>query len=165
MKQIITLFLFVLAFSTSSYASKATVVPMVNKTTVNVDMAKKQGVFKNIKSFVANTAKKAMDGKTVAIIATLLGVGTLIAWLINKDNPSDIGSFYIRQSIGLILLAVVVGVLATILAFIPFGGIISLVLYLGFLILWVINFINAVGGKQKPIPLVGKLFQDWFAGI
>ncbi|MDA9774637.1 hypothetical protein N9B82_06730 [Saprospiraceae bacterium] len=162
MKQIITLLLFVLAFSTQSYAAKATIVPMVTSTTVNVDYAKKDGIFKKAKSWVANTVAKAMDGKTVALIAHLTWVGLLIAFIVNNDNSSSIGSFYIRQNIGLFLLAVVLGALSVIPIL---GWIIGAVGGLLLLILWIMSLINALAGKEKPLPVVGNLFQDWFKGI
>lgn len=162
MKQIITLLLFVLAFSTQSYASKATVVPMVTTTTVNVDYVKKDGMFKKAKAWVSGTIQKAMDGKTIAIIAHLTWVGLLIAFLMNNDNSSSIGSFYIRQNIGLLILGLAVGVLGVIpvVGWIA-GGILGIVL----LVLWIISIINAIGGKEKPVPIVGKYFQEWFASI
>jgi hypothetical protein len=39
-----------------------------------------------------------------------------------------------------------------------------LVLWLGFLTLVVMGFINAVTGKMKPVPVLGDNYQKWFSG-
>ena len=58
------------------------------------------------------------------------------------------------------------GVAIGVLGVIPVvGAIVGGILGLCLLILWIISLINALGGKQKPAPVVGKWFQEWFAGI
>ncbi len=162
MKQIITLLLFVLAFSTQTYATSASVVPMVTTTTTNVDYVKKDGIFKKAKAWVSGTIQKAMEGKTVAIIAHLTWVGLLIAFIINNDNSSSIGSFYIRQNLGLLIMGLIVGVLGVVPVV---GWILGAILGVALLIFWIISIINALGGKEKPVPLVGKYFQEWFSFV
>jgi uncharacterized membrane protein len=38
-------------------------------------------------------------------------------------------------------------------------------LYLGVLILVIIGIMNASNEEEKPLPIFGEYFQDWFKGI
>ncbi len=58
----------------------------------------------------ANEAKETFteiskDGKNVAIIAHLTLIGWVIALIMNNGNKTELGSFYIRQVLGIIILA------------------------------------------------------------
>lgn len=105
------------------------------------------------KSFTSGTPEA---GKNVAIIAHLTLIGWIIALIMNNgDNKTSYGSFYIRQMLGLLIMALVLG-------FIPVVG---WILNIGVIILWVISLVNAFSGNEKPVPGVGPLFQSWFAGL
>lgn len=95
------------------------------------------------------------NGKTVAIIAHLTLIGWIIALVMNNGNKTEMGSFYIRQVLGIMLLGFV-------LAMIP---IVNFVAWIIPLILWVISLVGALGDKQKPVLLVGDYFQDWFKSL
>ena len=96
-----------------------------------------------------------MDGKTKAIVAHIYWIGWVIALVMNSNEKDELTSFYLRQLLGLFLFSVII-------TFIPvikiFGWIITLVF-------WIISLVGAIKGDTKEIPLVGKLFQDWFKGI
>jgi uncharacterized membrane protein len=32
-------------------------------------------------------------------------------------------------------------------------------------VFWILGLISAINGQEKPIPVVGDLFQKWFAGF
>ena len=107
----------------------------------------------------ANDTKEAFsevsaDGKNVAIIAHLTLIGWIIALVMNSNNKSEIGSFYIRQVIGLLLLSLV--------AIIPVVG---WIVWLVVLVAWIMSLINALNGKMQPTFLLGKQFQDWFKSL
>jgi uncharacterized membrane protein len=94
------------------------------------------------------------NGKGVAIIAHITLIGWVIALIMNSSNKTELGSFYIRQVLGLMLFSL--------LSWIPvLGWIIGLVC----LVLWVVSLINSIGGKLTPIPIVGEKFQEWFKSI
>jgi uncharacterized membrane protein len=57
--------------------------------------------------------------------------------------------------LGLFLFSIVI-------AFIPGINVIGWIITLVF---WIISIVGAVNGEKKEIPLVGKLFQDWFSGL
>ncbi|MFV0590032.1 MAG: hypothetical protein ACK5M7_01490 [Draconibacterium sp.] len=96
-----------------------------------------------------------MDGKTKAIVAHITWIGWVIALVVNSSEKDEIASFYIRQLLGLYLFSIVI-------SFIPIVNIFGWILTL---IFWIISLIGAINGEQKLIPLVGKLFQDWFKGL
>ena len=107
----------------------------------------------------ANEAKEAFDnvskdGKNVAIIAHLTLIGWVIALIMNNGNKTELGSFYIRQVLGIIILAL--------LSWIPLlGWIIGFVCF----IMWIMSLISAINGEKKPVFLLGEQFQDWFKSL
>lgn len=95
------------------------------------------------------------DGKNIALIAHITLIGWIVALVMNNNEKSEFGSFYIRQMLGLMLLGLV-------LSFVPFiGWIINLVV----LVLWIMSLIGAVGGEKKLTPVLGTYFQDWFKSL
>jgi hypothetical protein len=40
-----------------------------------------------------------------------------------------------------------------------------MILGIGVLILWIIGLIGAIKGEEKPVPLLGEQFQEWFRNI
>lgn len=95
-----------------------------------------------------------MDGKTKAIVAHLTLIGWIIALVLNSQQKDEFASFYIRQMLGLIILNFV--------WIIPIlGWIVGIVV----LVLWILSIIGAASGEQKPTPVVGQYFQDWFKAL
>ena len=80
-------------------------------------------------------------------------IGWIIALVMNSNNKTEYGSFYIRQMLGLLLLGV--------LSFIPIPFV-NLIIYVLVVVLWVMSLISALGGTKKPVFLFGEQFQDWF---
>ncbi|MCP3682990.1 MAG: hypothetical protein GY861_09890 [bacterium] len=103
-------------------------------------------------------ASKADDGKTIAIISYLTWIGLLIAFIMNKDTKNDLAKFHIRQS----LLIMIVGAIGGMVFWIPIiGWILGIVLF----VFWVIGLIGAINGEKKEVPIIGKLSQQWFKSI
>jgi len=102
-----------------------------------------------------------MDGKSKAIIAHITLIGWIIALVMNNSEKDELASFYIRQTLGLIVISFAAGIFSII----PLVGLLSFVVYLALFVLWVISIINAASAKTTPLPVVGELFQDWFKGI
>ena len=96
-----------------------------------------------------------MDGKTKAIVAHITLIGWVIALVLNQNDQKDeLASFYIRQTLGLLIFGI--------LAVIPVVG---LIIWLASFILWIISLIGAIGGEPKEVPLLGKYFQEWFKAL
>ncbi|MDQ3015926.1 MAG: hypothetical protein M3R25_04280 [Bacteroidota bacterium] len=102
-----------------------------------------------------------MDDKTKSIVAHLTIIGWVIALVLNQSDKGPNTSFYLRQMLGLTVL----GVLGWIIfSFVPVP-ILSTVWSVLLLILWILSLVGALGGTQKPLPVVGDMFQQWFKGI
>jgi uncharacterized membrane protein len=103
------------------------------------------------------------EDKTVAILSYLTLIGFIIAIIMHGSKKTKLGSYHLRQSLGLILTAIAFGVVATLVAFIPFvGWIVGFAVWIGILVLWVMGLIGAVNGQQKPVPVLGEQYQKWF---
>ena len=103
-----------------------------------------------------------VQGKDVAIIAHITVIGLIIAIIMNSSNRSHFGSFHIRQALGLWVTYLLWGFLFVI----PILGWIAGII-LGFLLLamWIVGIINAVNGYEKPMPVFGKNYADWFKSV
>ena len=102
------------------------------------------------------------QGKTIAIVSYLTIIGLVAALIMNNGNPTSIGRFHIRQSIGITVCAMILGTLS----FIPgIGGILSTVTGIVVLIALILGVLAAIQGQEKAIPVVGPHFQKWFSVI
>lgn len=103
-----------------------------------------------------------MDNKTLSIISYISIVGWLIAYFMGKEKADDLLKYHLRQSLGLavagILFSIALNVVAVIVPSLGILGMLSLVI----LILWIIGIINAANGTKKPLPLIGKMFENKF---
>ena len=100
------------------------------------------------------------EGKTAAIISYFWWIGLLIAFIMNNNKRNYFTSFHIRQAIGLSILSFAIGLIT------KYGiELVGSILFLGWFILWVMGLLSAIKGEEKPVPLVGDIFQDWFKNI
>ncbi len=107
-------------------------------------------------------AKTVEEGKTIALLAYLTIIGLIVALVMNNEKKNAFGSYHIRQSLGIMLTAF----LASFIAIIPLlGWLIYLVAAPFFLVLWIFGLLNAINGKQKPIPLFGEKYAEWFKTV
>jgi ElaB/YqjD/DUF883 family membrane-anchored ribosome-binding protein len=95
------------------------------------------------------------SGKTVAIIAHITFIGWIVAIIMNNSNKTELGSYYIRQTLGIWILTIL-------LSIIPIVGCFT---WLIGLVLIIMSVINAANEKMVPTPVVGEYFQDWFKGL
>lgn len=95
------------------------------------------------------------SGKNVAIIAHITIIGWVVALIMNNQNRTEIGSFYIRQVLG-------IGLLGLVVSWIPLINIIG---WIFVVILWIMSLMSAINGTQKPIFLLGTQFQEWFKSL
>ncbi|MEM7484224.1 MAG: YtxH domain-containing protein [Bacteroidota bacterium] len=134
----------------------------------NKDTDKTEGGFEKTKEEAKEAAKdfekdvkdtfdpaNPESGKTVALIAHLTFIGWIIAIIMNNNNKTEIGSFYVRQVLGIFLVGLVLGIIP----------IINLIGWIFPLVLWIMSLIGAINGTQKPVFLVGEHFQKWFKGL
>ena len=109
-------------------------------------------------------AAPATEDRTVAILSYLTIIGFIVALILHSSKKTALGSFHLRQCLGLIVSAIALSIAGMVLVFIPFIGWLAVLAgWLGFLVLWVMGLIAAASGEQKPVPVLGANYQKWFA--
>ncbi|HLQ99733.1 MAG TPA: hypothetical protein VK102_05100 [Sphingobacterium sp.] len=102
------------------------------------------------------------EGKTIAVVAYLTIIGLIAAFVMNNEKKNTFASYHIRQSLGLAL----TGLALSVISIIPFlGWVIAIFGSIFLFVLWVMGLLSALGGKQKPVMLLGEMYQEWFKGI
>ncbi len=102
------------------------------------------------------------EGKTIAIIAYITFIGLIIAFVLNMEKKNSFAMFHIRQSLGLVLTALILGIVNIIPVL---GWLISIVGSIVILVMWILALISALNGTRKPVFLLGEKFQEWFRDI
>lgn len=101
------------------------------------------------------------QGKTAAITSYILGIGVFIAMSMNAEDKNKFASFHIRQGLGLTLTFISLGLIIS-----NFDSLmISAPMWICISVLWGYGIFSAIKGETNPLPLVGKLYQKWFASI
>lgn len=107
-------------------------------------------------------APEAKEDTTVALLAYITLIGFIIAIIMHGNKKTALGAYHLRQALGLFITGFVGGM---VLAIIPVVGWMLLPLFwLAIIIFAVLGIIAAVGGKQKPLPVLGEKYQQWFGG-
>jgi len=102
------------------------------------------------------------EGKNIAIIAYITIVGLIIAFVRNNDKKNAFAAFHIRQSLGLGITGLAIGIISMI----PYlGWIIYLLGILVLLYMWIMGLLNAINEKEQTVPFIGDKFAEWFKGI
>jgi uncharacterized membrane protein len=99
--------------------------------------------------------------KVVSVLSYLTIVGWLFAYVLN-DEKAPLSSFHLRQSLGIYLIFLVIGMLM----WIPIVGWVMGIL--GFLLgipIWLIGIVSAFREQYDEVPILGKEFQKWFAEL
>ncbi|MDM1292957.1 hypothetical protein HX021_01440 [Sphingobacterium sp. N143] len=99
------------------------------------------------------------DGKTVAIISYLTIIGLIVAIIMNNKEKTSLGQFHIRQSIGISVTGMALGLLR----FVPgIGGIAISIVGVILLIALILGLLAAFSGEKKALPFIGEKYQEWF---
>lgn len=103
-----------------------------------------------------------MDNKTFSIISYITFIGWLIAYFGGKDKADDLLKYHLKQSLGLFICAFLFQIALSILTFV--SSIFSVFSFLGlfFFILLIIGIVNAANSEKKPLPIIGKAFENKF---
>ncbi|MBI2731442.1 MAG: DUF4870 domain-containing protein [Sphingobacteriales bacterium] len=110
-----------------------------------------------------------MDAKTIAWLSYI----TLIGWIValvqhsNAQVKSSLAVFHLRQAFGIMVTWFALYIVAMILAVVTLGvgGLLIPVVAIVCFILWIMGLISAINGEEKPLPVVGDLYQKWFTFI
>lgn len=109
----------------------------------------------------AELNNKTQD-KTTGIIAYLTIIGLIVALVMNKETKDKFASYHIRQSLGLCI----TGFALAVIGIIPLiGWLISILGTLFIVILWILGLINALNGFEKPVPVLGTKYLEWFKNV
>ncbi|PVH25443.1 DUF4870 domain-containing protein [Sphingobacterium corticibacter] len=106
-----------------------------------------------------------MNNKTLSIVSYITLIGWLISYFSGKENADSLLKYHLRQGLGLFIVSLVFNViLAIVVAIIPalsFLGYIGLAVW----VLIIIGIINASNKVEKPLPIIGKIFESKFSFI
>ncbi len=109
-----------------------------------------------------NKITVANEGKNMAIIAYITIIGLIIAFVMNNDKKDAFASYHIKQSLGLALTGLALGIVGMIPIL---GWIINILGIFVLLYMWVIGLMNAINGNEKTVPFLGEKFKIWFKNI
>lgn len=101
------------------------------------------------------------EGKTLALVAYLTLIGTLIAFFMNQDKRNSFTTFHVRQALGLGLLYIAIGYIVSSLD----SMMVSMSFWVFFSVLFLYGIFGAITGKENKIPMLGDLFQKLFKSL
>ena len=101
------------------------------------------------------------DNNSMPVIAYLTIIGLIIAFISNKDKDA-LTTYHIKQSLGLALTGLALGVIGIIPIL---GWIISIAGFFFLVYLWIMGLMNAINHKMEPVPVLGKKYEEWFKDI
>ncbi len=105
-----------------------------------------------------------VEDRTVAILSYVTLIGFIVAIILHSSKKTQLGSFHLRQALGLFVTGAAFGVCVFILLFIPIIGWLAIFAgWLGLIVCVIMGFIAAINGQQKPVPVLGEKYQKWFA--
>lgn len=102
------------------------------------------------------------EGKSTATIAYLTIIGLIIAFVMNGEKKNEFAQYHIRQSIGLALTGLALGIVGMIPIL---GWIINIIGFFVLVYMWVMGLMNAINEKESPVPILGKKYEMWFKNI
>ncbi|WP_143307813.1 DUF4870 domain-containing protein [Chitinophaga vietnamensis] len=106
-----------------------------------------------------------MKPKQWAIISYITLIGWIIAFVKTKDEREKNGliSYHLEQALGLMIAGIVWSIaISIVLVIVPALKTPLSILSLLPFIFMVFGIINANSGTNKPLPLIGKLFENKF---
>ncbi|KIO75659.1 import component protein [Pedobacter lusitanus] len=106
-----------------------------------------------------------MNSKTLSIVSYITLIGWLVAYFSGKENADSLLKYHLRQALGLAIVSIIFNVVLTIIAsIVPSLAFLSLAGWV-IVVLWIMGIIHAANEAQKPVPLIGKMFENKFAFI
>ncbi|HTJ00261.1 MAG TPA: DUF4870 domain-containing protein [Dongiaceae bacterium] len=105
-------------------------------------------------------AAPANEDRTIAIVSYLTLLGFIVALVLHSNKKTQLGAYHLRQMLGFFI----TGLCMPILMFIPILGWIAFpIVGICLFVFWIMGLIAAINGQMKPMPVVGPLYQKWFA--
>ena len=111
---------------------------------------------------IENKTTVINEGKNIAIIAYITIIGLIIAYVMNNDKKDAFATYHIKQSLGLAATGLALGIVGMIPIL---GWIINILGIIVLLYMWVMGLMNAINGKESPVPFLGEKYKEWFKNI
>ena len=111
---------------------------------------------------IENKTVTESEGKNMAIIAYITIIGLIIAFVMNNDKKNEFAKYHIKQSLGLALTALALGLIGMIPIL---GWIINIIGIFVLLYMWIIGLVNAINGQEKTVPILGEKYLEWFKNL
>ncbi|WP_278551455.1 DUF4870 domain-containing protein [Elizabethkingia bruuniana] len=105
-----------------------------------------------------------MDNKTLSVISYITIIGWIISFVMGKDNANSLLKYHLRQSFGLFIFGILLGIVLQIIMSITGLYVLGYIGLINFALM-IIGIINAANEAEKPLPLIGKMFEDKFAFV
>lgn len=109
-----------------------------------------------------NNITIASEGKKIATIAYITFIGLIIAFVMNNDKEDSFATYHIKQSLGLALTGLALGIIGMIPLL---GWVINILGIFVLLYMWVVGLMNAINEKESPVPFLGEKYKEWFKNI
>lgn len=106
-----------------------------------------------------------MDKKTISIISYITIIGWVVAYVSHNNSPekASLSRYHLKQSLGVAIIGIIAGIIFNVLAVaIPALALVFSLVSLAVVVLWVFGIINAVNQQEKPVPIVGAMFENKF---
>ena len=102
----------------------------------------------------------------VQSILSYLGILWLIAFFLGKEQRNDLCRYHLKQGLGLFITVVICNIaLGIVLTIVPSLGFVASILGAVLFILMILGIITAANEVAKPLPVIGKMFEDKFKFI
>lgn len=114
----------------------------------------------------SNMSPEVEAGRAFAILSyalSFIGLPFFLVPLIMRNNEFSL--YHAKQCLMLWLAGIVVSVVGGFLTLLCIGVLILLGGGIFLLVLNIMGLISAINGEQKPLPVIGKYAEQWFAGI
>ncbi len=111
---------------------------------------------------IENNTTQVSEGKTIAAVAYLTLIGLIIAFVMNNDKKNAFAAYHIKQSLGLALTGLALGLIGMIPIL---GWIINIIGIFVLLFMWIMGLVNALNGQEKPVPILGDKYMEWFKNL
>lgn len=109
-----------------------------------------------------NEVTRDSQDKTIAIVAYLTIIGLVVALVLNNEKRDLFAKYHIRQSLGLVLTSLALSLINVIPIL---GWIVSMVGAFVLLYMWVMGLLNAINGREKPVPILGEKYEEWLKSV
>ena len=109
-----------------------------------------------------NEVTRDTQDKTIAIVAYLTIIGLVVALVLNNEKKDLFAKYHIRQSLGLVLTSIALSLINVIPIL---GWIVSMVGAFVLLYMWVMGLLNAINGREKPVPILGEKYEEWLKSV